>query len=88
MIIQIRGKRWKFVREYIKGALGTCDSRETKGKKIRVRPSLRGQTELDTIIHELLHASAWDVLDESFVDQTATDIARALYKIGYRKSGK
>jgi hypothetical protein len=31
----------------------------------------------------MLHACHWD-LDESAIEETATDIARALHRIGYR----
>lgn len=54
--------------------------------QIRVRRSLRGQQMLDTIIHEALHASRPELAEEA-VTQTATDVARLLWKIGYRQQG-
>jgi hypothetical protein len=35
------------------------------------------------VIHELLHAAHWD-LDELAVEETAEDLARVLWKLGYR----
>lgn len=51
---------------------------------IRVRRGLEPQEELDVTIHELLHA-AYEDLGEDAIDQAATDIARLLWKLGYRK---
>lgn len=85
MIIKIAGKRWRFLREPLRGDLGTCDPPETPNKAIVVKRSLKGETELDTILHELLHAAAWELLSETWVETTATELARILHKIGYRK---
>jgi len=83
MLVEINGRRYdlRFVprlKNY-----GDCDPPNVKNKQIRVRQSLRGRLRLDTIIHELLHAALWEVREE-WVDQTATDIARILDKLGYR----
>lgn len=83
MLVEINGRRYdlRFVprlKNY-----GDCDPPTVKKKQIRVRQSLRGRLRLDTIIHELLHAALWEVREE-WVDQTATDIARILDKLGYR----
>lgn len=39
---------------------------------------------LDTTIHESLHACLWRLSEED-VTQTATDIARLLWRMGYRR---
>lgn len=49
---------------------------------ISVRPGLSPQRELEVLIHELLHASDW-TKDESWVHDTARDIATALSAMGY-----
>lgn len=39
--------------------------------------------EFITIIHELMHVADWG-RDEIFIDQTSEDIAKTLWKMGYR----
>lgn len=87
--VYARGKRYsiKFV-EAMTDADGTelrglCDPPDKPTHRtIRL---IRGQTPeglLDSVIHEMLHACLWD-LDESAVLEIASDIAKALTKIGY-----
>ena len=61
---------------------GLCDFH---GRSIKIRKSLRGERQLEVIIHELLHGCHWD-LDEQAITETAEDLARVLYRLGYRKS--
>jgi len=44
---------------------------------------LVGERRLEVLIHEMLHACYWD-LDEEAIDITARDIARVLFRLGYR----
>ena len=53
-------------------------------RKIAFNPDVNGKLGLDTAIHEGIHACLPD-LDEPAVTQTATDIARLLWRLGYRK---
>ena len=62
-----------------------CDPPNEPGKRIRIRQGLKGERELDTLIHELMHAAHWD-LDEQAVNDTAEDIARVLWRLGYRRT--
>ena len=84
MRIKIRGKVWEVVYPTNMANRGLCDAPETKGKKIRILAALRGEERLEVLIHEMLHAAAWHHLDETFVTDCAADVARALWKIGYR----
>ena len=78
-------KRWRFKRvTSIKDGLGSCDSPDKPDKEIKVLKRLIGREELDTLLHEALHACFWH-LDEEYVDQAASDLARALWRLGYRK---
>ena len=52
-------------------------------KTIRVYNALTGERKLDVIIHEMLHAADWHK-DEEWVESVASDIARALWRMGYR----
>lgn len=90
--VVIGKKRWKFVRRHIKQKTedghpiyGLCDPPDNPGKTITVERKLSGKLELDTIIHELIHASLWEVLDEDFVERMGTDVANAVWRMGYRK---
>lgn len=63
---------------------GLCDSPDTKRKAITIIEFARGQRELEIWIHEMLHACCW-YLGEEFVGQFARDVARVLWKRGWRR---
>lgn len=86
MRIKIRGKFWnlRFPRLDTKIHRGYCDPPNKINKEIVVASQLEGLEKLDIVLHELLHAAGWDVFDESFVAQTAADLARVLWRLGYR----
>ena len=77
-----RGQRWRFgrLKPPIKGAVGCVDYVD----HIMDIP-LDGDTldELDTVIHEGLHAVVPDLVDE-VVEQAAGDIALILWRLGWR----
>lgn len=77
-------KRW-WILEFVKPfrLKGECQAPTTPRKTIKVRASLKGELRLDTLIHEMLHAADWSK-DEEWVNETATDIARNLWRLGYR----
>lgn len=91
--IIIRGSRWRLVRtrrgmepseKYPKGLWGYCKTNGKGGGTIAVRPSedfKNRQAELDTLIHEMMHAAHWDLAEEA-VHETARDLAAALVKAG------
>lgn len=82
--VTVRGKRWKLMFIPLRGdADGTCDPPDATGKAIRINSSLNDERRLEVIIHELLHAGHWYISEEA-VEETARDIARALWRIGYR----
>ena len=89
MKVKINGQTWRLDRPeppyWANTPNGECDAPEVPNKRMWVRASLEGEQELDILLHEMLHASAYHVLAEEFVTQTATDIAHALWKLGYRK---
>ncbi len=65
---------------------GYCDPPSKPNRRMlikeRKQPSRRV---LDDIIHECLHACAWD-MSEEWVYQTANDLARVLWDQGFRNS--
>lgn len=83
MILTFNRKRYRFQFVPNAAADGYCDPPSQPGKKIVVRQSLRGVERLETLLHEFLHASVWD-FDEEAVERIACDMARSLWKLGYR----
>lgn len=86
MRVRILGKVWRLEFCDRLSDRGRCDSPTTKAKAIRVWSGLKGQEELEVLLHEMLHAAFWQV-DEEFIDGSARDISAALYRLGYRKTG-
>jgi hypothetical protein len=85
MQVTIRGKRWNLeFRKLPGGDLGKCDSPETPNKTIVVNPNQKGVDVLGTILHEAMHAAHWD-LDEEAIDSASDDIAKILWRLGYRR---
>ncbi len=85
-VITIRKKRWKLkFCSLPKGLCGEADPPSETGKEVRISSSIHGQELLDTIIHECFHCGHWDI-DESVVEEFATDLARILWGLGYRTS--
>ena len=83
MRVRIRGRYFEMTFERLPPTHdGACDYH---GRRVKIRKTLRGERQLEVIIHELLHAAHWD-LDESAVEETAEDLARVLWKLGYRSS--
>jgi hypothetical protein len=83
MRVSIRGRYYtlRFGRP-ITGAVGHFDP---DAKEIVISPRLKGEHKADCIVHEILHAALPD-LDEEAVNQTASDIARVLWRLGYRSN--
>lgn len=97
MRVRILGKYWTLAYEalrrsrieghYIDG-LTNADSRT-----IHIDSRLRGQRELETIVHEFLHAcdQCSDrrvpfVHSEDYVTAKANDLAKLLWRLGYRRN--
>lgn len=80
--VTIRGKRYKVIRKRLaSGVDGECDHPEQLDKQIRIRRGLEGWDYLETLLHEMLHASFWDASEEA-INETAADITRALKSLG------
>lgn len=93
MHITILGKRWRFrwgrhrdihPRRKFRGV---CDPPDKKHKEIVVATDQSELSKLDTLIHEMLHAADWHK-DEEWIETVGTDIARALWRLGYRRQTK
>ena len=76
------GRKYDFE---LTGALdGCCDQYSDRGRSIMIMVKPYTRTELETIIHESLHAGNW-VASEENVAQAAEDIARLCWRLGYRR---
>ena len=84
MWIQVRGERWSL---RTAEGLGRKDLGECAYAERIIRAPIDGDQpdELDTIIHELLHACYPD-LSEDAVIEGANTIAAALLKLNWRKN--
>ena len=89
MRITLLGKHWHIERPRSitregEPQHGECDPPDTPKKAIRVVSYVKGREELETFLHEMLHACDWSK-DESWVEQTAYDLSIALWRLGYRR---
>lgn len=84
MIVTILGKRWRLRFTRLKKQRGDIDAPETPNKEIRICSTLSGEEELEVIIHELRHAADW-WRDEQVIEREARDLARTLWRLGYRR---
>ena len=81
-----RGHRWRVVDnvDLEQGMFGECVEGPCLDLRYIAIPIDGDQLhELDTVIHEALHACT--ELDECAVEESATDIARLLWRLGWRK---
>jgi len=62
---------------------GECSDPNSKSPMIRYHVCLKGMRRLDVLIHEMLHACFWDI-DEEGIEESASDIARALWRLGWK----
>lgn len=78
-----RSKRWNII-ESPSELGGECGAPHIKGREMIIPINGDSKNDLDTIIHESLHACLWDLGEES-VQESAEDIARIIWRLGWRK---
>jgi hypothetical protein len=76
----MRGRRWKFKVTRPMKDRGRINNIT---REVKISSDMEGERLLDTVIHEALHAAYWDI-EERAIEQTATDLARLLWRLGYR----
>lgn len=64
--------------------IGTTDEPKKKGKEVLIQMGLSPFEEMESIIHEALHAGNWH-LSEEWVSEAAEDITRLLRRCGFRR---
>ena len=84
MRVIIRKQTWSIVSQVQDGESGFCDHEGERGQPmiIGIKDGLTEFEELDTTIHEALHA-AYPDLSEEAIDEAATDLARLLLGRGF-----
>ena len=84
--VTIDGKRWLLRFTRLKGgAAGWTFFDNAKRPRILIDEKLKGGTRLETIVHELLHASLGPTISEESVTEAAKVIRRTLWALGYRE---
>ena len=73
---RIQGKHW-----------ARCDPFDQPNKEIVIHHRLSPVHELEAVLHEAYHAAAW-YQSEEFVEEVAHDLARILWRLGWRKTGE
>jgi hypothetical protein len=87
MRVKLLGKFWNLVYgDPGRDADGKCSPPDLPNKTITIRKSLTKERELEILIHEMLHAVDWHKDEEHFIQPAAEDIARVLWKLGYRRN--
>jgi hypothetical protein len=84
--IKIKDKMWtvRLVKSKdMPRSYGECDDPSVSKPEIWINRNLKQKDMLDTIIHEVLHATHPELSEES-VGDTATIVANVLYKLGVR----
>lgn len=84
-LIVRKGKKGDPDQKLSKTDSGLTEAPSLKGKRIFLREQLPMKKELDTTIHECLHAADWSK-DEEWVEDAAHDIARILWRLGWRRT--
>lgn len=88
--VTIAGRRWSLIFAStseitaLRDKYGFTTDPNGKCRCIVARKSLKGKMLLDTICHEVLHASAWPI-DENIVTEYAEDLTRILWRLGFRQ---
>lgn len=84
MLVTILGKRWRLREVPNLANRGDCDPPDKPNKEIRIWQGCKGEERLEVLVHECIHASHWP-LSEEYVAKFAEDLARILYRLGYRQ---
>lgn len=84
--IKIDGKRWLLRFTRLNGdAAGWTFFDNAKRPRILIDDRLRGGTKLETIVHELLHASLGPTISEEAITEAARVVRRTLVNLGFKE---
>ena len=81
----ICGRRYQILLDAdLPGDHGLCTDPARPGATIKIAAGLSPAQFLEAVSHEALHASAYQLLSEDYVEETAHDIAALLLRLGVR----
>ncbi len=80
----IRGERWRIQRPQAPGDLGAA---RYATKRLEIPHDGDAEHELDTILHEVLHAAVPDLCEQT-VTETANAQSTLLWRLGWRNEGE
>jgi hypothetical protein len=80
---RFRNNRYKVEVKRLRDRRGQCDAPTTQGKSILINPGQSGEKLLATLLDEAIHACLFEI-DNDVVDEISDDIARFLWRAGYR----
>lgn len=88
MRVKLGQQYWRFAfGRTAPGTWGLCDP-SARPKRITVSSKLSEFNTFDTRIHEFLHAAdTGDMIAEEWIERTGTELAHALWRLGYRRTG-
>jgi len=78
-----RSRKWRII-DAGQGNGGECHAPHIKGREMCIPVDGDSFHDLEICIHESLHALFWD-LDEEVVEESGHDLARLLWRMGWRK---
>lgn len=81
----ICGRRFRIRFANLRNDHGTCTDPAEPKPTITIANNLDELGTLEAILHEALHASAYQLLSEDYVETTAHDLARLLARLGYSR---
>ena len=85
MHVTLLCKRYELVFQKMPaGQHGECDSPDSKSKQIRISNTLKDEQLIEILLHEMLHGLNWRDSEEH-IDESGRDLARVLWRLGYRR---
>lgn len=81
--VTINGTRWLLRFTRLRGGAAGWTYYDDNRPKMLIDETLKGNDRMETIIHELLHASLGPTVSEGAVTEAARVIQRTLRRLGY-----
>ena len=81
--VTINGIRWLLRFTRLRGGAAGWTYYDPQRPKMLVDETLKGNDRMETVIHELLHASLGPTVSEAAVTEAARVIQRTLRRLGY-----
>lgn len=83
--VTINGRRWLLRFTRLRGGADGWTYYDQRRPKMLIHDRLKNAAKIETIAHELLHASLGPTVSEAAVTEAARVIGRTLWRLGYRE---